>query len=153
MTNETATAEALTAARLAFGVSLCRAAAIQYGRVAVECAKRGVITLDELRPILATCKGVLVAHAHEPVTVAWQPATSEEYWYGLEVLPPAYMGAGGFLVGEPADHTLCEVTGEIRPTWTAFIETDRDVFYKADRALTQMEFRQSNRPAKATVAA
>ena len=137
----------LTETREAFGLTLSRANALAYGREAIEAAKRGEITLDELPPILATCKGVLVAHAHEPVTVAWQPATSEEYWYGLEVLPPAYMGHNGFLVGEPAGHTLCEVTGELRPTWTAFIEIGRDNFYKADRPLTQMEFRKSNRPA------
>lgn len=50
----------------------------------------------------------------------WKRTTKEKYWYGLEVLPPAYQDSQGFLVGEPVDHRICTVTGIVSPTYEAF---------------------------------
>lgn len=45
-----------------------------------------------------------VAATAQDAPVVWEPITEEKYWYYLEVLPPAVMWVGGFLVGEPSDH-------------------------------------------------
>ena len=56
------------------------------------------------------------------IQVNWQPTTETTYWKMLEVLPPALMNPGCFLVGEPFDHGHCAVTGDIRPRYEAFIQ-------------------------------
>lgn len=78
----------------------------------------------------------------------WQATTAERYWYALEVLPPAYMGHGGFLVGEPADHALCTVTGIVRARFEGFVEPETDRFYVSDRPVTIPEFKAADRPAR-----
>ncbi len=79
------------------------------------------------------------------IQVNWQPTTETTYWEMMEVLPPALMNPGGFLVGEPFDHGRCAVTGGIRPRYEAFIQIG-DRFYVSGRALTIPEFKHSNRP-------
>jgi hypothetical protein len=37
--------------------------------------------------------------------MTWKPATKARYWDMLEVLPPAVMGGGAFMVGEPMKWT------------------------------------------------
>lgn len=91
----------------------------------------------------------------KPVT--WIEVTEERYDEMLGVLPPALMIGDGFLVGEPSDHRMCEVTGNnYTPTWAAFVHIGPAVagtwrgpqtkFYESDRALTKAEFRKANRP-------
>ncbi len=79
------------------------------------------------------------------IQVNWQPTSEERYWEMLEVLPPAFMTGGGFLVGEPFDHGLCAITRSMRPRYEAFIQ-DGGKFYVSDRALTIPEFKHANRP-------
>lgn len=140
------TPEALLKARTAYEADATRTHALAFGRAAIRYACLGGLSLEELRAVLAGLFPIFEAHKQEPVAVDWKPCTADEYWYGLEVLPPRYQGAGGFLVGEPEDHTLCEVTGQVCPTWSAFLDLGDGRFFKADRALTVQEFRNSNRP-------
>lgn len=72
--------------------------------------------------------------------VDWQETTEKEYWDMLEVLPPAFMGAGGFLVGEPWDHHA--ITG--RPRFQAFQEV-AGKFLKSSRPMTIAEYRERKR--------
>ena len=37
--------------------------------------------------------------------MAWKKTTEAKYWEMLEILPPACMAYGGFLVGEPWNHS------------------------------------------------
>jgi hypothetical protein len=43
--------------------------------------------------------------SHTPPNFTWQPSTEERYDYALDVLPPAGMRSGMFLLGEPMDHS------------------------------------------------
>jgi hypothetical protein len=69
-----------------------------------------------------------------------KPATEEQYNYGLECLPPALWLYYGFLVGEPATHRVCKVSGHFRATYTAFFERNGK-YYENDEPLTIPEFR------------
>ena len=40
----------------------------------------------------------------EPTLGKWEPITGAHYWDMLECVPPAYMRADSFLMGEPYDH-------------------------------------------------
>lgn len=61
--------------------------------------------------------------------MAWKECSEERYDEMLGVLPPASMrvpmGAqNGFLVGEPFTHRVCNVTGEMRADYAAFVCID-----------------------------
>lgn len=66
----------------------------------------------------------------------WQEVTAERYHEMLEVLPPASMGRGAFLVGEPQDHDV--KTG--RPRYDAF-KAVYGKFYVSSRPMTIFEFK------------
>lgn len=70
--------------------------------------------------------------------ISWEPTTQERYYEMLEVLPPAAMLGGGFLVGEPWDHDA----GNGQPRFQAFRQRG-DVFEASDRPMTRAEFRKS----------
>jgi hypothetical protein len=67
--------------------------------------------------------------------IIWQETTEEKYFEMLEVLPPAYMAGGAFLVGEPWDHHAR--TGE--PRFQAFRHTDK--YLVANRPVTRNELK------------
>jgi len=75
--------------------------------------------------------------ATQDTPISWEPVTEERYWDMLEVLPPAAMGHGGFLVGEPWDHHA--LTG--RPRYAAY-RCRGDVYETASRPMTIKEFRE-----------
>lgn len=51
----------------------------------------------------------------------WTEVSGERYDEMLGMLPPAIYLTKGFLVGEPFDHRKCEVTGDVRPSFAAFL--------------------------------
>ena len=67
--------------------------------------------------------------------IEWHETTREKYWEMLEVLPPAAMGGGGFLVGEPWDHHA--ITGQ--PRFAGYAEK-QGKYWEADRPMTRKEF-------------
>jgi hypothetical protein len=71
----------------------------------------------------------------------WKRTTSKKYWYALEVLPPAFQDAHGFLVGEPQDHAQCEVTSHTLPRYDAYVEKGT-YFYASIRPLTIPEYQK-----------
>jgi hypothetical protein len=71
-------------------------------------------------------------------TAMWKRTSREKYWYALEVLPPAYQDANGFLLGEPQDHRECEITHVTLPHYDAYVEK-RGRFYVSIRPLTLAE--------------
>lgn len=75
--------------------------------------------------------------------MTWLDSTQERYWYMLEVLPPAAQLPSGFLVGEPADHRTCQVTGKVLPRYEAYVNCGHDGFWTAERPLTIPEFKQT----------
>jgi hypothetical protein len=68
--------------------------------------------------------------------------TEERYDEMLGILPPAMMSSNGFLVGEPFDHRVCKVTGNISPTFAAFFQKG-ETYYEGDN-MTIAEFRAFN---------
>lgn len=58
------------------------------------------------------------------MTATWKRTTKARYWDMLEVLPPAVMGRGAFMVGEPIDHD--PATGQ--PTFRGFKEVGGQYF-------------------------
>ena len=87
----------------------------------------------------------------------WTPTTEARYDEMLCILPPAIMERGGFLVGEPATHRVCSVTGHVRPAFAAFVSMGADVFeqkmygwrhefFEASEPLTIPEFRAARGP-------
>lgn len=68
--------------------------------------------------------------------IVWQRSTRDTYREMLGVLPPAAWHGGGFLVGEPYDHSY--ETG--RPRFQAFKQRGYDYFVSS-RPLTIAEFR------------
>jgi len=72
----------------------------------------------------------------------WKETTEKQYWYALEVLPPAYMGkSGGFLMGEPSDHATCTITGLVRARYEGYAELGEGNYRVVDRPLTLPEFK------------
>jgi hypothetical protein len=65
----------------------------------------------------------------------WAATTKEIYWDMLEVLPPAAMMGGGFLVGEPVDHHA--TSGQ--PRFEAFIKQG-EKYSVSSRPITRKEF-------------
>jgi hypothetical protein len=72
----------------------------------------------------------------QDMAITWTETTKGKYWDMLEVLPPAAMSNGGFLVGEPWDHHA--TTGQ--PRFSAYRE-QFDKFYVANRPMTRKEFK------------
>lgn len=79
---------------------------------------------------------VAAKSADQDVPVTWAEVTEERFYDMLEVLPPAWMGRGGFLVGEPWDHHAR--TGQ--PRFAAFVQRAKK-FYEASRPMTVAEFK------------
>jgi hypothetical protein len=71
----------------------------------------------------------------------WKRTSKEKYWDALEVLPPAFQDHRGFLLGEPHDHAVCEVTGTMHPRYDAYIHR-ADRYYVSIRPLTIHEYRK-----------
>lgn len=99
-------------------------------------------TLDEIRLRYPNAERVNIEQwcaekgARQDSPVTWDEITREQYWYWLECLPPAYHGAGAFLVGEASDHH--SVSGA--PRYQACIERG-DKFLASSRPMTRAEFR------------
>lgn len=74
------------------------------------------------------------------MTPEFTEVSRERFDEMLDVLPPAVMDANGFMVGEPFDHRLCEITGKFGPTFAAFIE-HKGKCYEATRPLTIGEYK------------
>lgn len=70
----------------------------------------------------------------------WKRTTEKWYWYSLEVLPPAIMRGGAFLLGEAETHRTCQITGEMRAAYSAFRECPTGTFWTARQAMTVPEF-------------
>jgi hypothetical protein len=74
------------------------------------------------------------ARQHTPIS--WEETTEERYYDMLECLPPAYMGHGGFLVGEPYDHDASNG----QPRYQGFCVSNGK-FYQGSRPMTIKEFK------------
>lgn len=74
--------------------------------------------------------------ARQDSPVEWSETTEEQYWEMLEVLPPACMLAGSFLVGEPWDHHA----GSGLPRFQAYLKQG-DKYLVSNRPLTVTEFK------------
>lgn len=75
--------------------------------------------------------------------MTWMDSTQDTYWEMLEILPPAAQLSNGFLIGEPADHRTCTVTGQTdQPRFEAFAER-AGKYYRYSRPLTRAEFREA----------
>ena len=70
--------------------------------------------------------------------IVWEETTEERYFEMLEVLPPALMASGGFLVGEAYDHDA----GNGQPRFQAFRKRS-GAFEVANRPMTVSEFREA----------
>lgn len=99
-------------------------------------------TLEELQlrypgaermTIEAFCKAMAKEQDSE---IQWTETTREQYWDMLEVLPPAFMGNGGFMVGEPFDHHA--ISGQ--PRFAAYLEK-HGKYLTASRPMTVREFK------------
>lgn len=77
------------------------------------------------------------------MTYTWKLTTEERYDEMLGVLPPEVMTGYGFLVGEPFSHRTCRVSGEIEPTFDAFMRID-ERYFVASEPLTRGEFHVVN---------
>jgi hypothetical protein len=71
----------------------------------------------------------------------WTRTSREKYWEALEVLPPAYQDANGFLLGEPHDHDYCEVQKLVLPRYDAYVQKGKR-YYVSIRPLTLAEYRK-----------
>lgn len=69
--------------------------------------------------------------------MTWKATTKARYWDMLEVLPPAVMGGGAFMVGEPMNHD--PATGQ--PTFTGFKQVG-DKYFEATEPMTIAAFRK-----------
>lgn len=64
----------------------------------------------------------------------WKPCSKARYWDMLEVLPPAVMGGGAFMVGEPQSH---DANGQ--PTFWGFKQVG-DKYFEATQAMNIQDF-------------
>jgi hypothetical protein len=87
----------------------------------------------ELMTVDDWCKAK-AATQDTPITTS--EVTREQYWEMLEVLPPACMLGGGFLVGEPMDHHA----GNGQPRFSAYFQVGNR-YLVASRPLTIREFK------------
>ena len=75
--------------------------------------------------------------ARQDTPILWQETTEEKFHEMLEVLPPAIMENGGFLVGEPWDHHALTAA----PRYAAYKQVG-DRYYTANRPMTRKEFKK-----------
>jgi hypothetical protein len=76
---------------------------------------------------------------------SFRPVTAERYDEFLNILPPAlWEPSKGFIVGEPYTHRQCEVSGQFRAAYSAFVRMDGK-FYEATAPMTAPEFRKLER--------
>jgi hypothetical protein len=68
----------------------------------------------------------------------WREVTAARYDEMLGVVPPRTMTGCGFLVGEPMTHRTCTQCGEIRATYSAFMQAGGQYFEGPD--LTFLEY-------------
>lgn len=80
--------------------------------------------------------------------VEWIEETGDQHWEMLEVLPPACMLGGGFLVGEPWDHHA----GNGQPRYQAHIQRGGK-YLVSNRPMTVKEFKALFVDQSASVAA
>ena len=98
-------------------------------------------TLDQIRRRYPGAVEVDIAEfcadkgRRQDTKITWAECTEEKYMEMLEVLPPAAMGNGGFLVGEPMDHHA----GNGQPRFSGFIQRGGKCF-AASRPMTRKEF-------------
>ena len=107
---------------------------------------RGIYSHETLAEIQARHPGTrivsLAEWANEKAAIqdapwTWRPSTEEAYEGALEILPPASMSNGAFLLGEPYDHHA--ITG--RPRYDAYHhDTATDTYLASSRPLTVLEF-------------
>jgi len=105
-----------------------------YGKTLEDCRQEHGYELAELMLVDDFCKQK-AAKQDSPLT--FDQTTEDEFNEMLNVLPPAYMGHGFFLVGEPCDHHA--LTGE--PRYQAYGEA-MDKFIKSSRPMTIRELKQ-----------
>jgi hypothetical protein len=72
----------------------------------------------------------------------WKLTSKKKYWEALEILPPAYQDATGFLIGEPTDHAECTVTKTVLPRYSAYREKNGR-YYASVSPMTIPEFAAS----------
>lgn len=64
----------------------------------------------------------------------WKKIGRDRYWEMLEILPPAVMGGGAFMVGEPQS-----IDANGTPTFWGFKQTG-EAYFEATSAMTIAEF-------------
>lgn len=101
---------------------------------------------DAVRQTWADWRESAIGRQHAPIV--WTLTTKARYWEMLEVLPPAMMAGGAFLVGEPMDHDIA--TGA--PRFSAYRQRG-DIYEEADRPMTRAELRAILAPRSASIAA
>jgi hypothetical protein len=79
--------------------------------------------------------------ARQDTPIIWDETTEERYWLMLEVLPPALMLSGAFLVGEPMDHHA----GTGKPRYEAYRKIG-EKYLVASRPLQCSELRKEVAP-------
>lgn len=86
---------------------------------------------------------------HTLTNFTWTPSDEERYDYALEVLPPAAMRSGMFLLGEPMDHLD---TGEAAFTVYGRVRLgDSYRYFAGSRPITRREFVLAAPPASSDV--
>lgn len=104
---------------------------------------------DNLEQVQARCPGAVIMSfddymkaldQRENTPIAWNETTEEQYDYALDVLPPAYMGNLGFLVGEPMDH----FSADGRPRYEGYRRINGK-YLVSSRPLTIAEFKAVGR--------
>ena len=103
-----------------------------YGRTLEEVRQMPGYEKAELMTVDAFCRDKA---ERQDTPITWTETTQEKFYEMLEVLPPAAMKNGGFLVGEPWDHHA--LTG--RPRYAAYKEIE-EKFFAASRPMTRQEF-------------
>ena len=71
----------------------------------------------------------------------WKRTSLKKYYEALGVLPPAYIDAYGFLLGEPQDHARCEISKEVLPRFDAYVHKGKR-YYVSIRAFTLPEYKK-----------
>jgi hypothetical protein len=113
------------------GLTVCYGKTLEQVRAErPEYANAERMTVDEF------CRRKAAAQDAATATGQWDEITEEQYWYWLEVVPPALMENGGFLVGEASDHHA----GTGRPRYQACRER-AGKFYAYTVPLTVEQFR------------
>jgi hypothetical protein len=69
------------------------------------------------------------------MTKIWKPCTKARYWEMLEILPPAVMGGGAFMVGEPINH---DAQGQ--PTFRGFKKVEGGKFFETVNPMNIQDF-------------